>query len=37
MLFEGVLQPEEGYLRPDPSRPGLGLELKASDAERWKL
>src|SRR5215216_2876908 len=23
MLFEGVLQPEEGYLRPDPSRPGL--------------
>jgi L-alanine-DL-glutamate epimerase-like enolase superfamily enzyme len=37
MLFEGVLQPQEGHLRPDPGRPGLGLELKASDAQRWKL
>src|SRR5688572_21687319 len=37
MLFEGVLQPEEGHLRPDPSRPGLGLELKASDAQCRKL
>ncbi len=36
MLFEGVLQPEEGgYLRPDPSRPGLGLELKRSEAEQY--
>jgi L-alanine-DL-glutamate epimerase-like enolase superfamily enzyme len=37
MLFEGVLQPEEGHLWPDPGRHGLGLELKASDAQRWKL
>ena len=37
MLFEGALQPQEGYLRPDPSRPGLGLELKTRDAQRWKL
>jgi len=37
MLFEGVLQPQEGYLRPDPGRPGLGLELKTSDAQRWRL
>jgi L-alanine-DL-glutamate epimerase-like enolase superfamily enzyme len=37
MLFDGALQPERGYLRPDASRPGLGLELKTSDAERWKL
>jgi L-alanine-DL-glutamate epimerase-like enolase superfamily enzyme len=37
MLFDGVLQPQEGALRPDPSRPGLGLELKTSDAQRWKL
>src|SRR5688572_8001089 len=37
MFFEGVLQPQEGYLRPDPSRPGLGLELKTTDAERWRL
>jgi L-alanine-DL-glutamate epimerase-like enolase superfamily enzyme len=35
-LFDGVLEPEEGgYLRPDPSRPGLGLELKRSEAERY--
>ena len=37
MLFDGALQPQEGSLRPDPSRPGLGLELKTSDAQRWKL
>jgi L-alanine-DL-glutamate epimerase-like enolase superfamily enzyme len=37
MLFEGALQPQEGYLHPDPSRPGLGLELKMRDAQRWKL
>jgi L-alanine-DL-glutamate epimerase-like enolase superfamily enzyme len=36
MLFEGVLQPEEGgYLRPDPSRPGLGLELKRAQAKQY--
>ncbi len=36
MLFDGVLEPEEGgYLRPDPSRPGLGLQLKRSEAERY--
>lgn len=27
-LFEGVLEPEDGLLRPDRSRPGHGLELK---------
>ncbi len=35
MLFEGTLSPEEGYLRPDRSRPGLGLELKRSEAEQY--
>ena len=36
MLFDGVLEPEEGgVLRPDRSRPGNGLELKRADAERW--
>jgi L-alanine-DL-glutamate epimerase-like enolase superfamily enzyme len=35
MLFDGVLSPEGGDLRPDRSRPGLGLELKRSDAERY--
>ena len=28
MLFDGVLEPEDGALRPDRSRPGHGLELK---------
>jgi L-alanine-DL-glutamate epimerase-like enolase superfamily enzyme len=37
MLFDGALQPQEGHLQPDPSRPGLGLELKTSDAQRWKI
>jgi L-alanine-DL-glutamate epimerase-like enolase superfamily enzyme len=29
MLFAGVVRPEGGELRPDPVRPGIGLELKA--------
>lgn len=37
MLFDGVLDPEGGALRPDRSRPGLGLELKRADAERWRV
>jgi L-alanine-DL-glutamate epimerase-like enolase superfamily enzyme len=35
MLFDGVLEPEDGELRPDRSRPGHGLELKRADAERY--
>ncbi|MDP8947094.1 MAG: mandelate racemase [Actinomycetota bacterium] len=35
MLFDGVLHPEGGYLRSDPERPGLGLELKRSEAEQY--
>jgi L-alanine-DL-glutamate epimerase-like enolase superfamily enzyme len=35
MLFDGVLEPEFGTLRPDRSRPGHGLELKRADAERY--
>jgi L-alanine-DL-glutamate epimerase-like enolase superfamily enzyme len=35
MLFDGVLTPESGSLRPDRTRPGLGIELKARDAERF--
>ncbi|HEX8753853.1 MAG TPA: enolase C-terminal domain-like protein [Solirubrobacterales bacterium] len=35
MLFDGTLDPEGGALEPDRSRPGLGLELKAGEAERW--
>ena len=35
MLFDGVLRPQGGFLRPDPSRPGLGIELKRSEAGRY--
>jgi L-alanine-DL-glutamate epimerase-like enolase superfamily enzyme len=35
LLFEGTLDPEGGRLTPDRSRPGLGLELKRSEAERF--
>ena len=34
MLFDGVLEPENGVLRPDRSRAGHGLELKRVDAAR---
>jgi len=35
LLFDGVLTPDRGLLTPDRSRPGLGLELKRRDAERF--
>jgi hypothetical protein len=35
MLFDGAPRPERGMLRPDLSRPGLGLEFKRRDAERF--
>ena len=35
MLFDGALDPEAGHLRPDSSRPGLGLEPKRADAEEY--
>ena len=37
MLFDGVPQPEDGALNPDLSRPGMGLELKRSDAEKFRI
>ncbi|MFN2459881.1 MAG: enolase C-terminal domain-like protein [Candidatus Velthaea sp.] len=37
MLFDGVLQPVDGALEPDLSRPGNGLEFKAADAQRYAL
>ncbi|MDQ6897963.1 MAG: mandelate racemase [Candidatus Dormibacteraeota bacterium] len=36
MLFEGVLIPQNGALLPAEDRPGLGLELKAAEAERYQ-
>jgi hypothetical protein len=35
MFFDGFLDPAGGVLRPDRSRPGLGVELKRADAERY--
>lgn len=31
LLFDGTLSPEGGALTPDPSAPGLGLDLRVSD------
>jgi L-alanine-DL-glutamate epimerase-like enolase superfamily enzyme len=36
LLFDGVIDPVNGALRPDLSRPGLGLELKQADADAYK-
>jgi L-alanine-DL-glutamate epimerase-like enolase superfamily enzyme len=35
MLFDGVPEPDGGLLRPNLERPGLGLELKRREAERY--
>jgi L-alanine-DL-glutamate epimerase-like enolase superfamily enzyme len=37
MLFDGAGKPVDGALRPDPTRPGLGLEFKRADAERFRV
>jgi L-alanine-DL-glutamate epimerase-like enolase superfamily enzyme len=37
MLFDGVLAPVDGALRPDRTRPGLGIELKTADAARFAV
>jgi L-alanine-DL-glutamate epimerase-like enolase superfamily enzyme len=37
MLFDGALEPIHGALRPDRSRPGLGLILKRADAARFAI
>jgi L-alanine-DL-glutamate epimerase-like enolase superfamily enzyme len=35
MLFDGVVEPAQGALVPDLQRPGMGLEFKRSEAERY--
>jgi len=36
MIFDGAVQPVNGNLKPDLSRPGFGLELKRPDAEKFQ-
>jgi L-alanine-DL-glutamate epimerase-like enolase superfamily enzyme len=37
LLFDGAAIPTEGTLRPDLSRPGMGLEFKHLDATRYAI
>lgn len=37
LFFDGAPVPEQGYVRPDPERPGLGLDLKHRDAQRYAI
>ncbi len=37
MLFDGAPTPHDGVIEPDFSRPGLGLEFKRRDAERYAV
>jgi L-alanine-DL-glutamate epimerase-like enolase superfamily enzyme len=38
MAFDGVLDPEpDGVLRPDRSRPGLGLQVRTAELERYRV
>lgn len=37
MIFDGAIKPIRGQLKPDLSRPGFGLELKRTDAEKFQI
>lgn len=37
LFFEGVQHPRNGYLVPDLSRPGFGLDFKRADAKNYKI
>jgi L-alanine-DL-glutamate epimerase-like enolase superfamily enzyme len=37
MLFDGTTDPKGGYLEPDRSRPGLGLEPRRADLARYEV
>jgi len=37
MFFDGTLDPAGGVIRPDPAAPGLGLTLRAADAEPYRV
>ena len=37
LFFDGTPQPTDGFLQPDRSRPGFGLEFKRADAGRYLI
>ena len=37
LLFDGVVDPKDGSLAPDLSRPGIGLELRRADAAPYRI
>ncbi len=37
MLFDGAPNPVRGTIAPDLTRPGLGLDFKCADAERYRV
>ena len=37
MFFDGVVTPKDGALHPDLSRPGMGLQFKRADAEKFAV
>jgi L-alanine-DL-glutamate epimerase-like enolase superfamily enzyme len=37
LFFDGATEPQDGMLSADLHRPGIGLELKRQDAERYAL
>jgi len=37
LLFDGALTPKDGVLSPDLSRPGMGLDFKRADAEKYTV
>jgi L-alanine-DL-glutamate epimerase-like enolase superfamily enzyme len=36
MLFDGAIDPKDGMLRPDLSRPGLGIKLRQPNAKTFR-
>jgi L-alanine-DL-glutamate epimerase-like enolase superfamily enzyme len=37
MFFDGIPEPHGGTLSPDLGRPGIGLDFRRSDAERYAI
>jgi L-alanine-DL-glutamate epimerase-like enolase superfamily enzyme len=37
LLFDGALRPEAGRLRPDPLRPGLGVEVRWAELQKHEV